>query len=435
MITKEQVLNLLWENPIEIGHWVGFKDLTDLHNQWLKDFLYLKTDQTLQAHRGSYKTTTLSLFFALHCVIKPNETLLYFRKTGGDVAEISRQAVNILSSGCMREIVNALYGVELKLIKASGSEIQTNLSTSIKGSSQVVGLGIGTSITGKHADIVVTDDIVNVNDRISTAERERTKLAYMELQNIKNRGGRFINTGTPWHKDDAFTLMHDIKKYDCYSTHLMSEKDIDLLKDSMSPSLFSANYELKHIAAENIIFTEPQTGGSLGMVMGGIAHLDSAFYGEDYTAFTIMNYIDGKLYVLGKMWRKHVEDCYPYIIDLFNHNSCGKLYTELNADKGMVARDLKNKGIRTASYTEDMNKYIKIATYLKAVWKYIVFVDGTDKDYIEQICDYTEDAEHDDAPDSCACLARLMYKKVIRDDPYQVLKGGMPQNDNISRFA
>lgn len=435
MISKKEAQELLWTRPIEIGHWVGFHDLTDLHNEWLRDFLYKKDDQTLQAHRGSFKTTTLSLFFSLHAIEKPNETLLYFRKTGNDVVEIARQTINILSSGCIRTIVKALYGIDLKLIKATGNEIQTNLSTSIKGSSQIVGLGIGTSITGKHADIVVTDDIVNINDRTSNAERENTKLAYMELQNVCNRGGRFINTGTPWHKDDAFTLMPNIKKYDCYSTGLMVTSDIERLKESMSPSLFSANYELKHIAAENVIFTYPATGADINLIIGGIAHLDSAFYGEDYTAFSIMNYSNGKLYVLGKMWRKHVEDCYPEIIDLWNRHGCGKLYTELNADKGMVARDLKNKGLRTVSYTEDMNKYIKIATYLKAVWRYIVFVEGTDKAYIEQICDYTEDASHDDAPDSCACLARLMYKKVIRDDPYQMLKGGQSVNGHISGFA
>ena len=34
----------------------------------------------------------------------------------------------------------------------------------------------------------------------------------------------------------------------------------------------------------------------------------------------------------------------------------------------------------------------------------VVFCEGTDEAYIDQICDYTEDAEHDDAPDSLASL-------------------------------
>lgn len=411
---KRQVLELLWNEPIKIGHWVGFKDLTDLHNEWLKCFLYNTEDQTLQAHRGSYKTTVLSLFFAINAIIRPDVTVTYLRKTSADVSEISRQTAKILSSGCMNEIVRSLYGIDLKLVKASSNEIQTNLASGVKGASQIVGLGIGTSITGKHADIVVTDDIVNVNDRISQAERERTKIAYQELQNIKNRGGRFINTGTPWHKEDCFTLMPNPVKYDCYSTGLLSKEQIDNLKLHMSPSLFAANYELKHIAAEDVIFTEPQIGASQETIRDGIAHLDSAFYGEDYTAFSIMTHHDGKYYLFGKIWRKHVEDCYPQILDLYNQHMCGKLYTELNADKGMVARDLKNAGIRTVPYSENTNKHIKIVTYLKAVWADLVFVEGTDPEYIEQICDYNENAEHDDAPDSAACLARLYYPKISR---------------------
>jgi hypothetical protein len=58
-----------------------------------------------------------------------------------------------------------------------------------------------------------------------------------------------------------------------------------------------------------------------------------------------------------------------------------------------------------------MNKYLKITTYLKAIWNDIIFVEGTDEEYINQICDYNIDAEHDDAPDSCSSLARLLYNK------------------------
>lgn len=411
-LSRKQALDLLWERPVEIGHWVGFKDLTDLHNEWLRDFLYRKDDQTLQGHRGSYKTTTLSLFFAIHAIIRPNETLMFFRKTG--VNEVILQTGNILQSGCMNEIVNAIYGKDLRLVKASSYVIDTNLRTNVSGASQITGHGLFGSVTGLHADIVVTDDIVNVQDRISQAEREHTKTVYQELQNIKNRGGRFINTGTPWHKDDCFTLMPNPKRYDCYSTGLMSPEDIDYIKQRMSPSLFAANYELKHIAAEDVIFSDPQMGGPARACMDGLAHVDSAFYGEDYTAFTVMNYHDGKYYVYGKLWRRHVEDCYPMIMDGFTRFLCKKLYMELNADKGMVARDLKLAGIRVSPYNESMNKHIKIVTYLKAIWPDLVFVEGTDPEYIEQICDYNENAEHDDAPDSASVLARMMYPKISK---------------------
>jgi phage terminase large subunit-like protein len=78
----------------------------------------------------------------------------------------------------------------------------------------------------------------------------------------------------------------------------------------------------------------------------------------------------------------------------------------------MIARDLKHKyGMRMVTYHESMNKHVKIATYLKAIWQYVIFVEGTDDEYINQILDYNEDAEHDDCADSAASLARKLYKK------------------------
>lgn len=411
MITKEEALKLLWERPIEVGHWVGFKDLKDIHNEWLRDFLYSDEDQTLQAHRGSFKTTTLSLFFGLHAIEKPNETLMYFRKTDSDVAEIARQTAKILQSGCVKMLVKAIYGCDLKLLKDSNTEIQTNLTTSILGTSQIVGLGIGTSITGKHADIVVTDDIVNISDRTSRAEREKTKLAYQELQNIKNRGGRFVNTGTPWHKEDAFTLMPHPKKFDCYQTGLMTDEQIKATRERMTASLFAANYELRHIASEDVIFTSPATGADPSLAEQGIAHIDAAYGGEDYSALTICKRHDGKYYIFGKLWRKGIEQLEDEIIAYRKMFMAGQIHCEDNADKGFLARDLRKKGERVTLYHENMNKFLKITSYLKFAWKDVIFVKGTDEAYIEQICDYNENAEHDDAPDSLASIIRIYSRK------------------------
>ena len=58
-----------------------------------------------------------------------------------------------------------------------------------------------------------------------------------------------------------------------------------------------------------------------------------------------------------------------------------------------------------------MNKYYKITSYLKAAWKNIYFVSGTDEAYINQICEFNENAPHDDAPDSLASLIRVYAKK------------------------
>lgn len=65
----------------------------------------------------------------------------------------------------------------------------------------------------------------------------------------------------------------------------------------------------------------------------------------------------------------------------------------------------------TYEYHEEMNKFLKITTYLKRDWKNVVFVEGTDEEYIRMITDYTEDAEHDDAPDSLSSLIRILWNK------------------------
>lgn len=406
---KQAVLDLLWNEPYKIGHWVGFEDLTTLHNEWLRSFLYADGDQTLLAHRGSYKTTDLSLFLAIHIVIQPNENVMFFRKTDDDVTEVVTQAKKILQSGVMQRIVSDLYGTDLQLLKSNNSEIHTNLCTSTKGVSQVVGLGIGTSITGKHADIVVTDDIVNLKDRISRTERERTKIQYMELQNICNRGGRFINTGTPWHKEDAISIMPNVKRYDCYSTGLISREKLEQLRQGMSDSLFAANYELKHIADKDAMFKSPQFTKEKELIYGGLAHIDAAYDGADGTAFTILNKLkDGRIIGFGKRWEKHVDDCLSEIGIYHRSLRAGSISCEKNADKGYLAKELRGLGYHVDPYSESMNKFVKISTYLRSNWKNITWLEDTDPEYINEILDYSEFAEHDDSPDSAASILRKM---------------------------
>lgn len=421
-MNKKALINKLINNPVEFAHILGFTKLTDLHNEWIKSMIVGKKDESLEAHRGSYKTTCVSFAIALTMILLPKLRIMFMRKTDDDVKEVVKQVQKILLDPHTQYIVFCLYGVELRFTIQSMTELNTNLVADVKGTSQLVGIGTGASLTGKHFDRIFTDDIINIRDRISKAERDRTKLIYQELQNIKNKGGRIFNTLTPWHKEDASSIMPEPKKYTCYDTGLISPQELQEIKSKMLPSLFAANYELRHIASEDVIFTEPKTGGNPGMCEQGMAHVDAAFGGEDYTAFTIMRKAGGKYYIFGKLWHKHVENCYSDIKRYYAHFMCGKMPIEDNGDKGFTARDLKKEGLRAYTYHESMNKHIKITTYLLKIWEDVVFVDGTDEEYINQICDYNEDAEHDDAPDSASSLARLLLNK--NENAYQSILQG-----------
>ena len=427
-MTRQQAIKFLKEKPYKFGHMVGFTKLTPLHNKWMRKMLKVNGEEyTLLAHRGSYKTTCVAIVLALIMILLPRLRILFIRKTDTNVKEIIRQVRNILLHPKTQVFVRAIWNVDLKLTKDTDNELSTNLCTDTKGTSQLLGVGIGTSITGKHYDLIFTDDIVTLDDRLSRAERERTKVLYQELINVLNRDEhcRIVNTCTPWHKEDCISeYMHNAERFTVLDTGLISEKEQEEIKSRMLPSLYAANYELVHIASEDVIFTNPQMEGTIADVLNGTGHLDSAFYGEDYTAYTFGNVHDGKIYILGKMKRKHVEDCYPSIVSMYNETLCSKLYNEDNADKGMVARDLRKQGLKVVTYHESMNKHIKIVTHLYSAWRDIRFVEGTDPEYIDQILDYTEDAAHDDAPDSCASLVmRIGRKRTRNEEPIPYLMG------------
>ena len=414
-MTRTQAIDFLKNKPYKFGHLLGFTKLTTIHNEWIIDMVRGKEDKSLAASRGTYKTTCDSIALALVLLLLPRLRCMFMRKTDDDVKEIIKQTAKILKDPHTQYFAQVIYGVPLKLTVESAFELSTNLVADTKGTSQLVGIGSGGSLTGKHFDRIFTDDIINIKDRISKAERERTKLIYQELQNIKNRDGRIFNTLTMWHKDDASNLMPNLVKYNCYHpaiAKIISDDELEHIKASMTASLFACNYELKIIADENVLFSERPMGADLAHVLGAACHIDCAYGGEDYTAFTAMAYKDGFFYIYGRCWQKHIEDCYTDILNDYTRLQLGKCWNETNADKGMIARDLKHKyGVRMVTYHESMNKYVKISTYLKAIWQYVIFVAGTDDEYINQILDYNEDAEHDDCPDSAASLARKLYKR------------------------
>ena len=186
----------------------------------------------------------------------------------------------------------------------------------------------------------------------------------------------------------------------------------------MTPSLFAANYELKCIADENALFTNPNilTQYNIEELINGIGQIDGGFGGEDFTAYTYMKYdkANNKIYALGRLWDKHVDLCLPEIKEIHEKLRGGTIHVEKNADKGYLHKNIKEFGLASTVYNEYMNKYVKITTHLYKHWKSIYWFD-TDPEYLNQILDYTEDAEHDDAPDSAASLCRKIFNgaKVI----------------------
>lgn len=415
MAEEIDFLRWLRQNPAEAGRRCGFDRLTDgVHGQWLRRMLDGTGDFTLQAHRGSYKSTCLSVAIAVLMLTEPEKKLLFLRKTDRDVTEMVRQVRGLLEHPFLAEGAAAAYGGPVS-VKGNACELTLSCHLSPSGAVQLRGQGIGASLTGKHADCIFTDDIVNLLDRASAMERRHTRDVYQELQNIRKPGGRIINTGTPWHRDDAFALMPEPEKWPWDRTGLISAEQADRLRAAMSPSLFAANYELRHIAQEEALFpTEPPLFDESRRLWDGIAHLDAAYGGGDYTALTCARMDGDEVLLWGRLYPGHVNDHLEEIIAACAELRCGPVHLETNGDRGYLAAELRRRGVAVRAYNEHMNKRIKIAVWLRQCWPQVRFLRSGDRAYLDQILAYTEDAEHDDAPDSAACACRILGRHTAR---------------------
>ena len=181
-MNRKQAIDFLKYNPVKYAKMLGFDKLGSLHNDWIMDMVWGKGDRTLQSHRGSYKTTCDSIALSEIIILLPRFRTMFMRKTDNDVKEIIKQVQKILSDPHTLYLVQVIYGINLKMQTQSVTEVNTNLSTDVRGTSQLLGIGLGGSITGKHYDRIFTDDIVNIKDRTSRAERERTKAVEYSTQ-------------------------------------------------------------------------------------------------------------------------------------------------------------------------------------------------------------------------------------------------------------
>ena len=113
------------------------------------------------------------------------------------------------------------------------------------------------------------------------------------------------------------------------------------------------------------------------LIFNGISHVDAAYGGKDYTAFTCgrLDYADGKLYLYGRLWHGHVDKVIDVIIAEADRLMCWPMYLEKNADKGFLEKEIKQMDHWARGYPETENKLIKISTHLRKWWPHIVFVE------------------------------------------------------------
>lgn len=403
------------EHPHLLGVLGGKTLLTDMHSDWMRYIWDTTEDRALKAHRGSFKSTSIiEAGVPWYLMWNPNHRIAIVRKTYTAAAEVVRSIANLMESPLVRPVFEKVWGTKWRFTTKREGKLLLSVKQTSTPQLSIEALGLDSNITGKHYDRVICDDFIDLNDRVSEAERNKTILLIQEIRsNIIDRGMPTSFIGTPWHKADAWTVLPPALEYPINATGLVTPEQELAIKSKTTPILYACNYELRFEAEDDLIFRNPRIGKWRQGLSNVKGHVDAAFQGEHWNSLTIMGQLpDGRINAVGFAYHGNIKDWIGFVAQKLIQYGCTQFFIEDNADKGFVADILKlnpavkREGMWVDTYHEVMNKHVKIVTYLYENWKNIEWAEETDFTYLEMCTDYREKQEPDDCPDSAASLLR-----------------------------
>lgn len=375
---------------------------------------------------GFGKSVLISDFTEWCFIRNKNITFLY---TSYSDALIQKHSTSIKDS-LKGEFCSILWGYEFQKDKNSkanwsieGGINRSGLTAGAMGGT-ITGLDAGNPAVNGFCGAMIIDDPQKATDIIFENYREDTIHKY--TAGLKTRLRRAdvptILIMQRLHEEDltGYILQKESDDWDVITVKAMVD-DKSIWEDKVStatlqkerentPWVFYAQRQQEPNTNINSSFKGLQFTDNDELIHNGIGHIDKGFDGEDGTAFTIIKkQQNGDYIAFGKHWNKHIDDCLHEIKTLAELHRCGTIHTEMNDDKGYLAKNNSN----ISAYQERQNKHFKIMSYLYPVWKSIYFLKSTDDFYIRQIQNYNEKAKHDDCPDSAASLIRVYEKQTV----------------------
>lgn len=418
----EDFLKLVIDQPHYLGWLMGKDKLTPLHSEWIKYCWDSNKPRALQAFRGGFKSTAIDTVGTVrNFLVHPNERVALIRKSYQDSCTIVSAVKQAMELPQIKKLFEVAHGFTPKATMAKEGKLRYNFKTTITPEVSFTAHGLESSLTGMHYDRIICDDIITLKDRISKAEREKTKEMVNEIAtNIIDPGKGSIWIGTPWHKDDAWAEINkfaDIAMYPLSANNFLGEEAAEQKRRTTTPFLYAANYELEIRRDETSLFSEPKMAEGWDYSKRSYAHIDCAYDGNHYCALTIISPLDNDDPAVAKKFQgigfTYPGNCKAWaneVMRLCRKYKARFLLNETNPDKGYFANQMEKLGVRTKTYAEKENKHIKISTNLYEYWDDIYWSPDTDPEYLNQIIDYREGSEPDDAPDSCASLLREICK-------------------------
>lgn len=413
--------------PHKFGHILGFKKLTPAHDAWINYFLHVPPGgiDVLQAHRNSYKTTCGLVALTLLFLIYPEIRVLVARKNDTLAAKVAIALQKIFTTNkIIKLFVHARFDItEIKTKEWSENKTVFAFKRRVTIEPSLTTTGINGAVTGAHFDYIWSDDIVDRADSESEAERNATKSFVNELENVIEPTGSQMFTGTPWHEDDAFSILPPAKKYPIRSIAIpgIDEEWIQRKQSRMPVWKWAANYELEHVADTETIGAIPFIDNFTAEYF--VAWVDPAFSnnkGSDRCAVAVVGYAktpgrdDMRIEFTGMQWEKSIShpDVRRELLLFLNRFNPLETCLESQLSDSTInfiepfKIDEQRMGLKIRNnwtwQHQSGNKHARIQTHVHGNKFRLFALKGTDEAFMKYVTGYHKNAPVKDPADAVA---------------------------------
>lgn len=408
-----------------------------------------KTIRTLQAYRGSGKTTIITILgICWVLLMHPNISIGIYTKEITWAINILKAVGLFIESHKYKELFSAVYGKKYDQLLIVDKKNEKTLDLPLFKNDALMptlsALSIGGNDTGRHFDLAVSDDVVSAKDAYSQKDRDKCEEKMIDLiSNILRPGGTCVFVGTPHHHSDGYVFIdrryskalsdtdYKFRKYALGSLEKDTPERVAELKKSAidvgGPKFFKQHLLLELVADDtnepfvNIkesVFDENRTSINIEKIYAAI---DPAYSGKDSTAVVIVfsTRSSNNIYFLGKMWVENSLFITEKIVNFLIKYGVEKTFVETNKDEGYLIDKMKKiyeKRYEFSTIIPVHNTTVKanriMANIEPKLERLILLKEESDEIFIQQIKGWTVDATLDDAPDALAlCLEKGFNEK------------------------
>lgn len=387
----------------------------------------------------SGKSRTLIMFCEWILGKNPSERIItcsYNDDMASDFARYTRDGI-MMQKNLPTEIVYSDIFPATRISKSNASFMQWALEGQYF---SYKGAGVGGSVTGRGATVLIIDDIVK-DAETAYNESALEKIwqwysgTFVSRLEDNGRSGLEIINMTRWAKNDPcgkilagpeadkwFVLSMEA----CYNGEMLcpsilSKEKYESLKRIMDPAIFQANYHQQPIDIKGKLYQQIKTYTDLPRDDKGnlltervIAYIDTADTGNDYLACIIGHIYKGEGYITDVLYTKEgMEITEPATAKMLVDNKVNLAVIESNNGGRGFARNVekiiyekyKTRQVTIRWFHQSKNKQARILTGSTFVMEHIYFpANWRDRwpEFYAAIVNYQKEGKnkHDDAADA-----------------------------------